>query len=184
MWKRAAGIQLMVQRYAGLRTKNPELRLNYKQIDLVRLLKLQTWSYRYRLSIPEILSMVVPSLITVIKEQRPDYAPTGLGVNITTLTGKSAERILRFQINKAYPENEHIHIWLQDEREKCLLRERVDDAGGTLPNEKVPHILDYTDMTAFVTDYKAKMEKMRASGDKARHEDWRKRKAYRGNPFK
>ena len=80
------------------------MHLRYKPVDFYRLLKLRTWSIRYYTTPLEILELTVPVLRTQMARQKRTY---GLGVNIATLTGRSAERILCEELAKKYPSGEN-----------------------------------------------------------------------------
>src|SRR5678809_225253 len=90
-----------------LRTDGKEVRLRFKKIDQVRLLKLRVWSFRYQMEISDILDLIMPILRAQMHYKKKRY---GLGVSIRSLTGKGAERILTQELKRHDPEGDHIQV--------------------------------------------------------------------------
>lgn len=151
----------------------------------LRLLKLRTWKLRYRLPVKEILSLVVPVLREHIESGfRKKSKRRGLGIGIPALTGRAAERILISQMKKKYPNNEHLAQWRQLERERQLSQEEQDETD--LPTREVPDptLLNSSSVASYVRRYRVRCLSRREKLEKEQSARWRRRKAYRGNPWR
>ena len=156
----------------------------YSRQEQLMLLKYRTWMLRYNLSIQEILDLTVPVLrqmarIRHIKTKK--YR--GMGLTVKTLIGDGAERILREEIDRTYPDGEHITIWRELERDRQLAREHEEKIGG-LPEvaEKGLRLADCATPEAFVQRYERRLKRMRQEEMAAVDAKRRKRK-YRWSPW-
>jgi len=153
--------------------------LRFKKDDKVRLLKLRTWSLRYHVSITEILDMIVPPLLEQVR-----YKSYGFGMPIRVLTGKSARRILSYQIDKRYPGQENLLVWKEAEREKQLRDEKLEELEGIPLKAKVhAALVDADSVEDYMDKYTDQIMQKREMERKAVSQKWRRRKRYRGNPW-
>lgn len=171
-------LETYLQRQTGKRA-----RLQYKSDKQVRLLRLKLWSVRYKISVQEVLDLIVPGLRSQM--QGIKFKKYGIGVGVNALTGKKAEEILRDNLRDRYPDNEHLTLWREQEKERQLERERTEDLEGLKPHEKpVVSLLESDSMEEFLTGYRDSIQKEKSQQDRVQTETWRKRKAYRGSPWR
>lgn len=147
-------------------------------LDQTRALRLKIWSLRYRLSVEEILDILVPILRTLVKKPKKNII---LGIRIAGLTGDGAEKILKSEIEKRYPEHEHVALWREMERERQLCREREDD-GGIVAPDRIGGMLDYPTLQAYCDSYRSKIEERRRNDEV--NEKQRRKRNYRWNPYR
>jgi hypothetical protein len=153
----------------------------FKRIDILRMVKLQVWSWRYRLEIEEILDLVVPYLRdTVTTKQKKKY---GLGCSIASLTGDGSEKILVNAIAQEYPDGEHKYAWRQREQQRQLEAERLEESDGLVVKERAPRgILDFDSVEEFLQYSARRVERIRRKRS-AEYGPKRRSKKYRGNPW-
>jgi hypothetical protein len=183
VWKHAAEIQSMIELWLRVRD-GQDVPLRYSREDQVRLLKYRTWMFRYLLSVQEILDMTIPVLRGIAwRRQVKKKRRRGLGISVTTLTGIGTERILKEQLQKAYPDAEHVSVWRERERDRQMAVERREKLGG-MPEamEKRLKIIDYETPEAFVQHYERRLQRARQDEMEAVNPKRRKR-YYRWNPF-
>jgi hypothetical protein len=140
------------------------VRVNYKILDAIQLLRLKVWAQRHYLELTEVFDILIPVLQSRVKVK---YA--GLGISVKALTGPAAYRILCEEITKLYPANEHIMLW-KLKRQKQLQNALVDDELAT--KAKSRSVLAFEDTDAFVASF----------GRKAREKVQVVRR-YRWNPY-
>lgn len=154
---------------------------NMKKEDQYRLLVLDVWKERYRVSIRFILKRLVPYYQSRInKWQKRRYAD-GLGIRVATLVGVHSEQILKETVEKEFPEAENFNEWRWKQRLAILQqREQVNDDGIAI-REKTVH--DFSKPERYMKYYQRKTRQKRAEFEKALNNDENKKRPYRGNPW-
>lgn len=180
LWRRAREVTHALEKWIELRD-DKIVHPTFKEIDQVRLLKLVTWSIRYRLPVVDILDLVIPVLRPLVPKK---LQRSLLGVPLRMLLGPGAEKILISQIKKQFPDGQHLTVWISDEQERHLALEEKDALDGMqMRSVKLVNILDAESVTAHMRAYNRMVRRERDRGDKARSQKWRGRKHYRGNPW-
>lgn len=177
-WKEALKVRMEVEKaLESIDKKHSRLKLH--QVDQLRLLNLKTWSLRYYLPVREIVRLLLPILRGQLKPRKVYW---GLGVTATMLTGDGAERILLREINKLYPNAEHIAMWRQDEQERQLIVERDESLDGiALRFRRVLSVMASVSPERFVRKYKRQIRfARRANRD---NEVAHSRRNYRWSPW-
>ena len=168
---------------AGLPTKQPkEVALHYRPQDRLRLLRLQSWSLAYKVSVAHLLDLTVPSLRTQWKGKKPN---SPLGISLRMLVNEGCKRILLEELKKRYPQQEHKLEWKHDEQQLQLNREYWE-VQGELSTKRVradQNVLDFGTMREYVQHYKKKVLRVRQEQRIAQASLRRKRKPYRDNPW-
>jgi hypothetical protein len=178
-WRIANEIAAALERWVERKEKR-SVRLCFKKSDQLSLLKLRTWSFRYHLSIVDILDMILPVLRGQVKVKKKTY---GLGVAVRSLVGPGAERVLVEEIKRRYPNGEHIAMWREQERERQLEAERLLESDGLVPREYTENLVTADSTEKFVTEYTRRTLAKRADNRSNRANRSRRRKKYRGNPW-
>jgi hypothetical protein len=155
------------------------LKLFLSAKDRVRILRLRTWTLRYRVTAGELLDIVMPVLRRIQKGGRRKPGPHSLGIRITSLTGKFAEQVLREGVLSAGVD------WRERERDRQLAAEEAEAADGMRVREQgMTSVLEAGSVRQYTADYTARVmarrEKLRREAAAA----WRRRRAYRGNPWR
>lgn len=164
-----------------LKTDGKEVRLRFKPIDQVRLLKLRVWETRYKLSIEEIMDLIMPILRYHMLRKKTSY---GLGVSVRSFTGTGAERILIKELEKTDPDGQHEEVWRQLEQETQLEAEAREERDGLPAKANLVILpLDVENTQDWATWYQGKIERRRNTYRELIRQEWRKRKNYRGNPW-
>jgi hypothetical protein len=180
LWRRSNEIQSAIEQWIQDHD-GKHVPVRYKRADQIKLLKFRTWQLRYKLSIPEILNLIVWVLRTKMLGRGKGY---GLGVSVRTLVGQGSERILQEEIAKFYPANEHIAMWRDQERERQIEAERNEDLDGMAStNGKVPTLMECDTVDKYIARYKKKILHSRQVHEVEVTKTSRRRKAYRGNPW-
>ena len=181
IWALADSIATRIQQWLEAH-EGKRVYLQFKRVDLLRLTRLQVWSWRHYVSIEEILTLTLPYLRKSMRsEQKNRY---GLGVSIAALTGEANEKILIEAIQQQYPDNEHIARWRQEEQERQLLAEQLEETGGLAV--RVPalvSILEADSVEDFLQRYSNRVTAARNRFREVHTDPKRKRKLYRGNPW-
>lgn len=163
--------------------ENKTLFIRFKQADLLRLTRLKVWSYRYRISVSEILSLILPYLRKTLRtETKKRY---GLGVTIAALTGSGAEKILIEAIRQKYPSDEHIAEWREAERTRQLEAEAREERGG-LEQKHISgpiSLLEADSAEKFLQSYSKRIITRRDRLRAAYSDPERKKLPYRSNPW-
>jgi hypothetical protein len=172
-----------VESWCRVHDKKTNATIQLSDINQLKLLRLRTWSLRYHLSISDILDMVLP----VVRWKAGTNKKTkhyGLGVTMGTLTGPGAERILKEEIVKRYPNGEHIKIWKAKEQEHQLQVEHQDEMDGMpVRHAAVFSIINEgASVENFIGAYKRRAQTARADFERNLHSKGRRR-PYRGNPW-
>lgn len=158
-----------------------DIRLSLTKANQLRLLKLNTWSLLYRLSVQEILSILIP----ILRKKAKSRKTRGLGISVAMLTSVGAERILEEEIEARYPGGEHIGVWRERQREIELLREEQEELDGiTVRQVQLKTVLDYDTPEAWVKCYRAGLEDRRNKYQAAVSSSERRKKAYRWSPWR
>lgn len=158
------------------------LYLNFKQEDRMRLLRLRTWEYVYKIPISEILDIIVEPIRVHSNLRSRRY---GLGTSVSSLTGFHAERILSTIVGRRYPAGEQISFWREAERDRQLHVEKMDALEGAHPRDDHGRgsFLDLAVEDGFLETYShsvvAQRDLLRREGEAK----WRTRKSYRNSPW-
>ena len=152
------------------------VKLFLSRSDKLRLLKLRIWEMRYRISILEILDLILPALRKNIRA-----GGKGLRVSVATLTGDVAETILQDRLAEKYPDGANITVWREAELDRQLMAERMEETEGMpVRSDTVVTLLEVGDTKEFILAYSGRIMKAR---EKNRIPAFRKSKRYRGNPW-
>lgn len=155
-----------------------------KRMNAYKLLKLQVWAGRHRISIDEVVDILIPAFNKFQWGGRA-REKWGTNISIATLTSNNAERILAKEIELRYPENEHRMIWRQQIRQEQLDKEKAEELDGLIPHERGPRtMIEAASAEEFVTAYRARATKQREEHESQVSQSWRRRKAYRANPWR
>lgn len=170
-----------VEQWIKTRDEKSTVQLYFSQENKYRLLILRSWSLQYKLTITEILDMVMKPLRRhIAKNPYFKNKKMLLGVSVKTLTSAAAERIIREKIERRYPGNEHIAIWRRQERKVQLEREEREENDGELERRGLPKA---GDLSEYAQLYRRSIRRQRLQLQKEEDADWRRRKAYRDNPW-
>lgn len=148
-----------------------------KQMDRLRLLRLQVWATRYYVPLSEVLSILVPIM------RKETKAKSGIGVSITHLVGPKAYQILKDNLNRMYPDKSQVTAWREREQEVCLAREAAVEDGEEPKRSTIVTQREGEDPALFVKRYIKSTDRAREAYRKYQREEWRRRKPYRYNPF-
>lgn len=178
LWRLSQRISTLI----GLWLKEHEgktLYVQFKPADMLRLTRLQVWSWRHKVSVDEILTLTLPYLRKSLRnEQKKRY---GLGCSIAALTGAGNEKILIEAIRQKYPGGEHRDIWRQSERQRQLDAEAGEESDGTAVRARpASSLFDADSIAAYIKSYRARIAVKRRQ---AEVQPWRRRKRYAGNPW-
>src|ERR1700679_2847856 len=75
--------------------------------DQYRLLTLRAWEIKYKVSLENILQILLPFWERFVQRRSKKMKKAGLNVRVSTLTGKKSEQVLKDQLSKLYPSSEH-----------------------------------------------------------------------------
>ena len=158
------------------------VRLRFNQLDQARLLKLRVWSYRHKIDICEVLDMIIPPLRTVISKMKNSY---GLGITIRAMTSQRAYKILVSRLKEAYPQDEHIDVWRENERDRQLQIEANYKNGGLISRspQMSNSVLDSPNAKEFARRYTKIAIMKRERHQTLCGQSWRKRRRYRYSPW-
>lgn len=139
-----------------------------RQEDEIRLLKLEGWEEKYKVSVEWILRQLVPFW----RDKYSKYSKkVGLGVTVATLTGKKSEEILQQRIAEEFPDKENLARW------KATAQQRQWDIVWDGAKRKE----DWLEPGKTIRKYRNRMERERQER-KEWAEQTRKRH-YRNNPW-
>lgn len=159
--------------------KGKSIHLHFKKDQQLKLLKLNLLSIRYKLSIPEILVILIPLIRDRMMHNRSTF---GLGININVLCGQAAERMLFEELKKNDPGDERIELWKAKARDRQLEVEAAIDDDGV--HDRVYNTpLDAPSVASFINSYRQRVLSRRAADEAARADKSRRRKVYRNNPW-
>ena len=165
--------QLKYDAFKFFWTFNEEIKRRFKrsyfkalpQDDQYRLLTLRTWSIKYKVPV----SFVIQTVVEYWMRKLPPRKKTGIGISVSTLTGPTSEKILTAEIERLYPDQEHLRAWKSEAQMKLTSRGVKD--------------IRTSDAFDFVSRYVKVMERRQqrvvksiASGQHVKHR-------YRDNPF-
>jgi hypothetical protein len=182
VWLTAQGVVAEIERWL-VEKDGKTLFIRFKPADMLRLTRLQVWSYRHRVSVYDILSLTVPYLRkTIASHNTKRY---GLGVTVAALTGAGAEKILIEAINQTYREGEHVAEWREIERQRQLEAEIREERGGIAVNRVAGplSILDADSPQDFVKSYSRRVIANRQRSRVAYGDPKRRELRYRSNPW-
>lgn len=153
-----------------------------KPEDSIRLLKLLVWQERHQVPLEYILHRLVPVLLSRVHKRY--HQKEALGIRISSLTGKGAERILQEEIRKDFPEQEHISEW-EFEQKTRIIEKRWQRS--QFPDRKDVHqpksIEEYESAQKYVISYGAWIKRRHWYFAHQTHQLINRRRAYRGNPW-
>lgn len=147
---------------------------NFGQENERKLLTLKVWEEKYGVTIGYILETLVPHYQERFRQRRRSDGRRGMPCSVPTLTGKVSEQLLKKQIELDFPDQEHLELRRQIQRE-LLLAEQED-----VEYQRRKNITDYEWPSAFVQSYEHRIREARRHRDRARQE---RQKPYRGNPW-
>ena len=179
VWGQAARVIAVCERWLASRDQN-RTALKFNKVDQLKLTTLNVWAMRHRISVMEVLDILLP----ILRTQTRGLRHSALGVPVKVLTGSRAKAILEEHVRRRYPDKEHVQLWKETERDRQLEAERAEDMEGlTTKSQGIGGLLDYSSTKAYTDAFIASIRRgrnayMSAAGDKSR----RKRK-YRGNPW-
>ena len=181
----AGEVKLAVERWLH-RADDSTVKLFLSDDDKFRLLRLKVWSIRWSIPVDEILDILIPILRKVVEGKGRQWKRLnkGLGIRITTLTGEASEKILIREIDRRYPQGENVSVLKSAEQDRQLIAEKVEEEGGEFAVRSTPKLITSESIDDYVERYATRVQKEREEFDKASSEKWRRRKAYRGNPWR
>jgi hypothetical protein len=183
-WMAARDVQSEVEAWITNHDNAPG-RLYLKPQDQFRLLILKAWTFKFKITMEELLDILIPVLRKVTKEKQARYKPGGLMVQVSALTGNYARSIVTSTLGQKYPNQEHLLLWRERQRKMQLEREEEEELEGLAARDKDPFaLLDEGDVQSFISGYIKKSVKRRQQMQDALEEEWRRRKHYpSGNPW-
>ena len=188
MDRRVRGLELEAMKIAveiqnWIRSRDRiDVYLNFNRADQLKLLKLRTWEQVYKVSLFEIMDIIVEPIRVHSNLRRRRY---GLGTSVASLTGYHAERILATIIGRKYPAGENVGLWREAERDRQMRAEKIDELDGMEPREeKRQGILRMVLVDSFVENYVRSVIQRRDKMIAESGARWRRRKAYRDNPWR
>lgn len=182
LWQATNQITSDIERWLRIR-ESRSIPLRFKPIDQARLLRLRVWSVKYYIPIIEILDILIPELRLLTKKKSPRYA---LGITMQMLCGSGAEKLLQDRLRRRYPESEHFLLWREQLRDAQLELEAKEDSGSDLISRSTGYkrLIDAPSVSDYVLQYESKITEKSNNQSIAVSQKWRRRKAYRGNPFR
>jgi hypothetical protein len=181
IWKLSGDMVAVIETWLR-ENEDKLLYAHFKKTDLLRLTRLQVWSWRYKVPVDEILSLTLPYLRKSLSSgQQKRY---GLGCSVAALTGIGNEKILIEALNIKYPGAEYRDIWFQQERQRQLDRE-AEEASDGMPARVRPvvGILEADSVASYLQSYRARVLKTRRRMEAEVCSTKRRRKHYQGNPW-
>ena len=155
-----------------------------KKADLYRLFVLDTWRQRYRLSIRQILQILVPYYEK--KFAKYSKKKTLFGTRLATLTGKHSEKFLELVLTEMYPDNEQVAEW-RNRRQLELLEQRefaADwDGWEQELHERRKSLLDFKTPKQYARYYEKIVLRGRRKYKKEVTKAENKNRPYRGSPW-
>ena len=147
------------------------------QTDKYRLLRLRTWMERYSVSLDFILDTLLPYYQ---KRFRTANHKKGLGVKITTLTGKKSEQMLADAVLEAFPNGENVTIAKHD-KIADIIAERKGETDEFVP--RAMKLLDFKTPEAYSRYYQKKITRQSQEFQKESERKENKLRRYRGSPW-
>lgn len=138
------------------------------QEDQLRLLVLEGWEEKYRISLDWMLKQLVPYWRSRFTRYRKSKS---MGVSIATLIGKKSEEFLRQRILEAYPDGENLLQWKMGEQARQW----------SVEWDNPPKKEDWENPREVITQYQKRM-----TVERRERKTWmakRKRRRYRNNPW-
>jgi hypothetical protein len=162
--------------------KVARLEVQLKPESLAMLLRLRVWSVRYQIPVYEILDMMLPGLRELVDQTTKRNV---LGVPVYVLTNDKAEGMVHDHVKRRYPQGENRIVWREHEQERQLDREQRELLDGLKPRQATAKgMLEYDTPEEFTEEYRRIMIERREKREAERSKEWRKRKPYRGNPWR
>jgi hypothetical protein len=171
----AKRVEDYLQVYQGKNVRNVMLYLS--EGDQLRLLTLRAWEMKYKVSLKFILSTLLPFWQSFLKNKTKKIS-RGLGVRISTLTGKKSEQILRDAISRTYPDNENVLVWMAERREEIIQCELERMHTGI----RIKSLLKFSSPQKYFRHYQNRIQEEALLREQI--EDRMKKFNYRDNPFR
>ena len=184
-----------------LHTENvvSELRNNHTtlwltELDKCRLLTLRTWEMKYKVDLKTILQILLPFWEGFLKRRTNNINTKGLGIRITTLTGKKSEQVLKQGTSKLYPNQENRMLFVNQEQERITgiylkelekrsdgIRSQSDPSSLYTTDGKPKTLVDFGSPDAFVKYYRKWIKKEQLAREQIR--DIMLKNKHRNNPW-
>lgn len=153
------------------------------QEDALRLLNLKWWAEKYAVDTGTILQILIGHYAGRFRSKRLQNKRVGFGVRVATLTGKSAELVLKSKLKEMFLDDEQFELRAQHRRWE-ILDQRLNGLGeedGIQTRNKT--ILDFERPQQYVQYYRKKMTSQRKMMDREMAKKSNRQFAYRGNPW-
>lgn len=147
-------------------------------LDKLRLLKLDIWCQKYKVSLRFILRAILPYYFSAQKKYQRGRG-NSLGIRIATLCGKKSEEILGYWLSKAFPDRENLNMW-QHERQKEIIDSRLGI------DEDITHrksLLECRSVKDYIRKYRQHIRAERESLEQVTDNPNNKLRAYRDSPW-
>lgn len=153
------------------------------QNEMYRLLRLRVWMERYQVDLPYILGKLLPFWQSWIpKRSRRPNTGQGLGVRISTLTGKKSEQMLQDFIKMDFPSEQNKLLQRSHRQETILNRElNQSEDGIKVASDSSKNLFDFPNPKGYLQYYRRHLRRQRDRRDEIIQEF--KKRPYRGNPF-
>lgn len=152
-----------------------------KKPDQYRLLVLDVWRERYKVTVRFILKRLVPYYQARISKWQKRRYTDGLGIRVATLVGVHSEQILKEAIQQEFPDAENWDEWRWKRRLEILKQREKETDDGIATREKT--VQDFAKPERYMKYYQRKTRQKRAEFEKELNNDENKRRPYRGNPW-
>jgi hypothetical protein len=152
------------------------------QNESYRLLRLRVWMERYQVDLPYILGKLLPFWQQWIPKKSKALRGQGLGVRISTLTGKKSEQMLQDFIKQDFPSDQNKLLKRSFMQEMILGRELdTSEDGIKVASDSTKTLFDFPNPKGYLQYYRRHLRRQR---DRREHiiQEFKKR-PYRGNPF-
>lgn len=145
--------------------------------DKYRLLKFRNWMERYKISLEFILDTLLPYYQRRFKTENHKK---GLGVKVTTLTGKKSEQIISDKVFEQFPNGENISLARHDRITEIIARRTGEDDEFS---PKIKTLLDFKSPEAYTRYYDKKTRRQSSEYLKETDRKENKLRRYRGSPW-
>lgn len=148
---------------------------NLSELDSYRLLNLEVWSQRYKVSWGIILGILIPYYQKRIKLRK---RTTGLGIKIATLTGEFSRCLLVDVLAEFYPNNENLSEW-QWQRLLDIMAAR----SGEDKRPRAKQLQDFETIEEYNAYYDRRIKRERKELDDIQSDPKNRVRKYRDSPF-
>lgn len=165
-------ISIRVQRIAEQVLGRPVV-MRQTKVNGIRLVAFKQWEQELNVPLRYILGVLLPHWRDAGHiGRRPTYEHKGLGVSVSTLTGKYSRKLVEAAILQDYPNGEHFDI----------VRERIELYALTRCRQYAVRTASEIDSEDYVKEYRSRLKKQRQALENI--ESILSRRAWRGNPFR